>query len=146
MQELIYLQVVQTGAKKLHIDGSPTEVESRAKFVEIYDTPEEAVKDIAAKSTLLVGGFGLCGIPENLINALSKRPDINELTVVSNNAGVDNFGLGILLKNKQVKRMISSYVGENKEFERQYLQGELEVQLVPQVFFGLTSLKNLSLS
>ncbi len=79
-----------------------------------------------------MGGFGLCGIPENLINALSKAP-INELTIVSNNAGVDNFGLGILLKNKQVKRMISSYVGENKEFERQYLSGELEVELVPQV-------------
>lgn len=117
--------------KNLHIDGSPNEVKCNPQFVQIFNTPEEAIKDIQSKSKLLVGGFGLCGIPENLINALSKAP-INELTIVSNNAGVDNFGLGILLKNKQVKRMISSYVGENKEFERQYLSGELEVELVPQ--------------
>jgi len=116
----------------LHIDGSPNEVKCNPQFVQIFNTPEEAINDIQSKSKLLVGGFGLCGIPENLINALSKAP-INELTIVSNNAGVDNFGLGILLKNKQVKRMISSYVGENKEFERQYLSGELEVELVPQV-------------
>ena len=80
----------------------------------------------------LVGGFGLCGIPENLISALLKT-NVKDLTVVSNNAGVDNFGLGLLLKQKQIKRMISSYVGENAEFERQYLQGELEVELTPQV-------------
>lgn len=116
----------------LHLDGSPIEVKDKPQFVEIFNTPDEAVKDIPAKSTLLVGGFGLCGIPENLINSLAKRPDVNQLTVVSNNAGVDNFGLGILLKTKQIKRMISSYVGENKEFERQYLSGELEVELVPQ--------------
>ena len=74
----------------------------------------------------------MCGIPENLISALLKT-NIKDLTVVSNNAGVDNFGLGLLLKQKQIKRMISSYVGENAEFERQYLQGELEVELTPQV-------------
>ena len=77
-------------------------------------------------------GFGLCGIPENLINALLKT-SVKDLTVVSNNAGVDDFGLGLLLRQRQIKRMISSYVGENKEFERQYLGGELEVELTPQV-------------
>jgi len=118
-------------SQKLHLDGSPNVVENKPRFVEIYNSAEEAVRDIKPKSTLLVGGFGLCGIPENLIQALSKT-GANELTVVSNNAGIDNFGLGVLLRNKQVKRMISSYVGENKEFERQYLSGELEVQLIPQ--------------
>lgn len=77
-------------------------------------------------------GFGLCGIPENLISALLKS-GVKDLTVVSNNAGVDDFGLGLLLRSKQIKRMISSYVGENAEFERQYLSGELEVELTPQV-------------
>jgi len=91
----------------------------------------EAVKDIPDNSKLLVGGFGLCGIPENLISGLLKTNPKN-LTVVSNNAGVDDFGLGLLLQSKQIKRMISSYVGENKEFERQYLSGELEVELTPQ--------------
>lgn len=99
-----------------------------AKF---YQSADEAVKDIPNDSKLLVGGFGLCGIPENLIAALLKSKPTG-LTVVSNNAGVDNFGLGLLLKQKQVKRMISSYVGENAEFERQYLTGELEVELTPQ--------------
>lgn len=89
------------------------------------------MKDIPSGCKLLVGGFGLCGIPENLIGALADLR-INNLTVVSNNAGVDNFGLGLLLANKQVKRMISSYVGENAEFERQYLSGELELELTPQ--------------
>ena len=81
---------------------------------------------------IVVIGFGLCGIPENLIQALLQAKT-SDLTVVSNNAGVDNFGLGLLLKQKQIKRMIASYVGENAEFERQYLQGELEVELTPQV-------------
>merc|ERR1712226_1597976 len=94
-------------------------------------TADEAVKDIPSGSKLLVGGFGLCGIPENLIGAL-LRSKVDKLTVVSNNAGVDDFGLGLLLKQQQVKRMISSYVGENKEFERQYLSGQLEVELTPQ--------------
>jgi len=99
-----------------------------AQFMESAD---EAVADIKPGSKLLVGGFGLCGIPENLIAALLKT-NVNELTVVSNNAGVDTFGLGLLLQQKQIRRMISSYVGENAEFERQYLQGELEVELTPQ--------------
>jgi len=94
-------------------------------------TSDEAVEDIPSGSKLLVGGFGLCGIPENLINSLTKL-GVKDLTVVSNNAGVDTFGLGLLLQQKQIKRMISSYVGENKEFERQYLEGELEVELTPQ--------------
>lgn len=119
--------------KSIHLDGSPTQVAERPHFVEIFYSADEAVKDIAAKSTLLVGGFGVCGIPEDLINAVAKRSaDVKELTVVSNNAGLDNIGLGILLNKKQVKRMVSSYVGENKEFERQYLSGELEVELLPQ--------------
>uniref|UniRef100_A0A7M4FGD9 Succinyl-CoA:3-ketoacid-coenzyme A transferase n=1 Tax=Crocodylus porosus TaxID=8502 RepID=A0A7M4FGD9_CROPO len=96
-----------------------------------YTDPVEAVKDIPDGATLLVGGFGLCGIPENLIGGLLKT-GVKGLTAVSNNAGVDNFGLGLLLQSKQIKRMVSSYVGENAEFERQYLSGELEVELTPQ--------------
>jgi len=92
---------------------------------------DEAVSDIPDGSKLLVGGFGLCGIPENLIAGLLSSK-VKDLTVVSNNAGVDDFGLGLLLRQKQIRRMISSYVGENKEFERQYLGGELEVELTPQ--------------
>ena len=93
---------------------------------------DEAVSDIPDGSKLLVGGFGLCGIPENLIGGLLSSK-VKDLTVVSNNAGVDDFGLGLLLRQKQIRRMISSYVGENQEFERQYLSGELEVELTPQV-------------
>ncbi|KAK3566116.1 hypothetical protein QTP86_026015 [Hemibagrus guttatus] len=100
----------------------------RYKF---YSDPTEAIRDIPDGATVLVGGFGLCGIPENLINSL-LRTGVKRLTAVSNNAGVDDFGLGLLLKTKQIKRMISSYVGENAEFERQYLSGELEVELTPQ--------------
>lgn len=92
---------------------------------------EEAIKGIKDGMTLMVGGFGLCGIPENCIAALVKA-GIKNLTCISNNAGVDDFGLGLLLQNKQIKKMISSYVGENAEFERQMLSGELEVDLVPQ--------------
>jgi 3-oxoacid CoA-transferase subunit A len=91
----------------------------------------DAVKDIKDGSTLMVGGFGLCGIPENLILALVET-GVKDLTIISNNCGVDDWGLGLLLKNKQIKKMISSYVGENKEFERQVLSGEIEVELVPQ--------------
>jgi len=101
------------------------------KSAEFYECPESALKDVKSGSKLLVGGFGLCGIPENLINGLLQN-GAKDLTVVSNNAGVDNFGLGLLLKTKQIRRMISSYVGENAEFERQYLSGELEVELTPQ--------------
>ncbi|XP_045513495.1 succinyl-CoA:3-ketoacid coenzyme A transferase 1, mitochondrial [Pieris brassicae] len=97
----------------------------------IFSNLNEAVSDIKDGSKLLVGGFGLCGIPENLIKAINDKK-VSGLTIVSNNAGVDNFGLGVLLKSKQVKRMISSYVGENAEFERQFLSGELEVELTPQ--------------
>jgi 3-oxoacid CoA-transferase subunit A len=89
---------------------------------------EEAIKDIKDNSTLMLGGFGLCGIPENSIAALVKK-GVKGLTCISNNAGVDDFGIGLLLQNKQIKKMISSYVGENAEFERQMLSGELEVDL-----------------
>lgn len=92
---------------------------------------DEAIKDITDNMTLLVGGFGLCGIPENCISALVKK-GVKGLTCISNNAGVDDFGLGLLLHSKQIKKMISSYVGENAEFERQMLSGELEVELIPQ--------------
>ena len=92
---------------------------------------DEAITDILSGATILVGGFGLCGIPENCIAALVKK-GINQLTCISNNAGVDDFGIGLMLKQKQVKKMISSYVGENAEFERQLLSGELEVELIPQ--------------
>lgn len=92
---------------------------------------DEAVKDIFENATLMLGGFGLCGIPENCIAALLRK-GVNGLTCISNNAGVDDFGIGLLLKTRQVKKMISSYVGENAEFERQLLSGELEVELIPQ--------------
>jgi 3-oxoacid CoA-transferase subunit A len=97
----------------------------------VFKSAREAVADIPSGATVLAGGFGLCGIPENSIRALSEL-GVKELTFVSNNCGVDDFGLGILLRNKQIKKMLSSYVGENKEFERQYLSGELEVELCPQ--------------
>jgi len=92
---------------------------------------QEALKDVKDGMTLMVGGFGLCGIPENSIAQLVKM-GVKNLTCISNNAGVDDFGLGLLLQTKQIKKMISSYVGENDEFERQMLSGELEVELVPQ--------------
>ena len=98
----------------------------------VIKTAAEAVKDIPSSSTLLVGGFGLCGIPERLIDALKDQASTKNLTIVSNNAGIDHCGLGLLLESRQVKRMISSYVGENAEFSRQYLAGELEVELIPQ--------------
>jgi 3-oxoacid CoA-transferase A subunit len=97
----------------------------------VVSNAEEAVKDIPDNSTLMLGGFGLCGIPENCISALLKT-GIKGLTCISNNAGVDDFGIGLMLKTRQVKKMISSYVGENAEFERQLLSGELEVDLIPQ--------------
>src|SRR4029079_10951816 len=97
----------------------------------IYSHAAEALKDVKDGMTVLAGGFGLCGIPENCIAAL-RELGTRELVCVSNNCGVDEFGLGILLQNRQIKKMISSYVGENKEFERQYLSGELEVELTPQ--------------
>ncbi|MDA9344931.1 CoA transferase subunit A [Flavobacteriales bacterium] len=97
----------------------------------VVDNIEKALDGVEGNMTFMVGGFGLSGIPENAIDALSKK-DIFGLTCISNNAGVDDFGLGLLLKRKQIKKMISSYVGENAEFERQMLSGELEVNLIPQ--------------
>jgi len=97
----------------------------------VYENAGQAVADISDGDVLMLGGFGLCGIPENCIAALVKKGTKN-LTCISNNAGVDDFGIGLMLKQKQVKKMISSYVGENAEFERQLLSGELEVELVPQ--------------
>lgn len=92
---------------------------------------DEAIKDISDNVTLMLGGFGLCGIPENCITALVRK-GVKGLTCISNNAGVDDFGIGLMLQTRQVKKMISSYVGENAEFERQLLSGELEVELIPQ--------------
>lgn len=97
----------------------------------VVASADEALKDIRDGATLVVGGFGLCGIPENLIDALVRR-GVKDLTCVSNNAGVDDWGLGLLLQSRQIRKMVSSYVGENAEFERQYLKKELEVEFVPQ--------------
>src|SRR6476659_1823295 len=97
----------------------------------VFSNAEEALHDISDGATIMLGGFGLCGIPENAISALVKKR-VSHLTCISNNAGVDDFGLGLLLKTKQIKKMMSSYVGENAEFERQLLSGELEVDLIPQ--------------
>jgi 3-oxoacid CoA-transferase subunit A len=97
----------------------------------VFRNASEAIEGVKDGMTLMVGGFGLCGIPENAINALSES-GVKGLTCISNNAGVDDFGLGILLRNRQIHKMISSYVGENSEFERQLLAGELEVDLIPQ--------------
>ena len=98
----------------------------------VYSSAKDALQDVVQDGqTLAVGGFGLCGIPESLITAL-KQTGVKNLTCISNNAGVDGFGLGLLLESKQIKKMIASYVGENNEFERQFLSGELEVELTPQ--------------
>ncbi|MEP7141970.1 MAG: CoA transferase subunit A [Ferruginibacter sp.] len=97
----------------------------------VFNNADEAIADIAEGAILMLGGFGLCGIPENCIRALVKK-GTRHLTCISNNAGVDDFGIGLLLRQKQVKKMIASYVGENVEFERQLLSGELEVELIPQ--------------
>jgi len=97
----------------------------------VFATPLDALHDLQNHATIMLGGFGLCGIPENSISALVEKK-IKNLTCISNNAGIDDFGLGLLLKTRQIKKMISSYVGENEEFERQLLSGELEVDLVPQ--------------
>lgn len=100
-------------------------------FNKVVANAEEAIKDIEDGAVIMLGGFGLCGIPENSINALIKK-GVKDLTCISNNAGVDDFGIGLMLQTRQVKKMIASYVGENAEFERQLLNGELEVELVPQ--------------
>jgi 3-oxoacid CoA-transferase subunit A len=101
----------------------------------VLDSADEAIAPIRDGASILMGGFGLCGIPENLIAALHRR-GTRDLTVISNNAGVDDFGIGILLRARQVRKMVSTYVGENKEFERQFLSGELDVELVPQGTFS----------
>jgi 3-oxoacid CoA-transferase A subunit len=101
----------------------------------VLATADDAVALVPDGATIMMGGFGLCGIPENLIAALRRRGS-RQLTIISNNAGVDGFGIGVLLENRQVRKMISTYVGENKEFERQFLSGELEVDLVPQGTFS----------
>jgi 3-oxoacid CoA-transferase subunit A len=97
----------------------------------VFANADEAIKDISDGATIMLGGFGLCGIPENCIDALVRK-GVKQLTCISNNAGVDDFGLGLLLQTRQIKKMMSSYVGENAEFERQLLSGELEVDLIPQ--------------
>jgi len=102
-----------------------------AGFNKVVDTYQDAMAGLADGMTVIAGGFGLCGIPEGLISQIEKM-QTKQLTFVSNNCGVDDFGLGILLQAKQIKKMVSSYVGENAEFERQYLAGELEVELTPQ--------------
>src|SRR5687767_7919663 len=101
----------------------------------VLENAAAAVELIPDGASILMGGFGLSGIPENLINALAARGTKN-LTVISNNAGIDNFGIGVLLRTRQVRKMIATYVGENKEFERQFLSGELDVELVPQGTFS----------
>src|SRR5512132_2995246 len=97
----------------------------------VFPSADEAVRDIGDGATLMVGGFGLCGNPENLIEAVHRK-GIKNLVVISNNCGTTELGLGVLLKSRQIRKMVASYVGENKEFERQYLTGELEVELNPQ--------------
>ena len=101
----------------------------------VLASADEAAALVPDGATIMVGGFGLCGIPENLIAAIHRRGTRN-LTVISNNAGVDDFGLGILLRSRQIRKIISTYVGENKEFERQFLQKEIEVELIPQGTFS----------
>ncbi|MDB5010429.1 MAG: 3-oxoacid CoA-transferase subunit [Mucilaginibacter sp.] len=101
------------------------------KMNKVVNTADEALHDLTDGMTLMLGGFGLCGLPENCIAALVKK-GVKDLTCISNNAGVDDFGIGLMLKQHQVKKMIASYVGENAEFERQLLTGELEVELIPQ--------------
>jgi len=97
----------------------------------VFKNADDAIADVKDGDVLMLGGFGLCGIPENCIAALVSK-NVKHLTCISNNAGVDDFGIGLMLQKKQVKKMISSYVGENAEFERQLLSGELEVELIPQ--------------
>lgn len=97
----------------------------------VFDNAFDAIADISDDAVIMLGGFGLCGIPENCIHALVEK-ELKNLTCISNNAGVDDFGIGLMLQKKMVKKMVSSYVGENAEFERQMLSGELEVELIPQ--------------
>ncbi|KAJ4254994.1 hypothetical protein NW762_009796 [Fusarium torreyae] len=104
----------------------------RAEINKVFPSAKEALKDMKPNTTLLCGGFGLCGVPDSLINEILEKPEIKGLTAVSNNAGTDDFGLGRLLKTKQIRKMIASYIGENKTFEKMYLTGEVELELTPQ--------------
>lgn len=126
-------------AVKFSIKVDVPEVEQRTQSLtppvgegKVFADVDDVVSDIPDGATILVGGFGLCGIPENLITAVQKK-GVKDLILISNNAGVEDFGLGILVKDRKVKRMVSSYIGENAELERQYLSGEVEVELTPQV-------------
>lgn len=105
---------------------------SRAEINKVFSSAAEALKDMKPNTTLLCGGFGLCGVPDTLINHVIEKPEITGLTAVSNNAGTDNSGLGKLLRSKQIKKMVASYIGENKTFEKMYLTGEVELELTPQ--------------
>ena len=104
-------------------------------MIRVVQSADEAIAEIGDGASILMGGFGLCGIPENLIQALVRKGTRN-LTVISNNAGVDDFGIGLLLQSRQVRKMVSTYVGENNLFEQQFLSGEIEVELVPQGSFA----------
>jgi 3-oxoacid CoA-transferase subunit A len=115
--------------------GLPSYLIEYRSMNKVVESADDAVSRIPDGATIMMGGFGLCGIPETLIAALHAR-GTKGLTVISNNAGIDDFGIGVLLKSRQVRRMIATYVGENKEFERQFLTGELEVELVPQGTFA----------
>lgn len=133
-----FIKISRVCIAKFSIKADIPQVEEEVKKLKtpvgdgkVFKSIEEAVSDVHNGAKLLVGGFGLCGIPENLIAAILNKGS-KDLTVVSNNAGVEDFGLGILLKAHRIKRMIASYVGENPEFERQYLNGQLEVELTPQ--------------
>jgi 3-oxoacid CoA-transferase subunit A len=122
------------GQLEFFISFSPIRWETQnenAAMNKVVSDADEAIRDIQDDMTLMLGGFGLCGIPENCIAALVRK-GVKGLTCISNNAGVDDFGIGLMLKTRQVRKMISSYVGENAEFERQLLTGELEVDLIPQ--------------
>src|SRR5438093_11020337 len=122
----------RSGCIELGVTSYLIECKSMNKLVASAD---EAVATIPEGATIMMGGFGLCGIPENLIAALHRR-GTKGITVISNNAGVDDFGIGVLLRARQVRKMISTYVGENKEFERQFLTGQPEVEVVPEGIVG----------
>eukprot|EP00331_Platyophrya_macrostoma_P002704 CAMPEP_0176424556 /NCGR_PEP_ID=MMETSP0127-20121128/10898_1 /TAXON_ID=938130 /ORGANISM="Platyophrya macrostoma, Strain WH" /LENGTH=505 /DNA_ID=CAMNT_0017805617 /DNA_START=6 /DNA_END=1523 /DNA_ORIENTATION=+ len=124
-----FSRVLKTSVKQSKLNYVP--MYNHTAVNKVCNSSREAVKEITDGSFIGIGGFGICGIPENLIRALNEQ-GTKDLTLTSNNGGVEDFGIGILLKNHQVKRLIASYVGENKEFERQYLSGELEVELIPQ--------------
>ena len=138
LTEHLPLRLSEVGLTKVGKSSLPEKASPYAKQVltfkcsTVIQSAAEAIKDVKPNSTLLAGGFGLCGVPYTLINALEGKPHINGLTAVSNNAGVDGQGLGKLLASGQVKKMVASYVGENKAFEKKYLTGELEVELTPQ--------------